>query len=187
MAALVRVAHGAMPGHPTDSLSLSQDRLDWNKAPPTTDYIAVVDTRASGHWSDRIRKITPKNFPGVQVNGKPIWNLHGISVHVVDPVLPGSKPTLKFFLVNHRPPVDALGRVDAAAALKSGANSTVELFTTTVGSDEFEYEHTYAHPEIRTPNSIAATGKDSFIFTNDHGAKVGHGRALDLLLARSST
>lgn len=72
------------------------------------------------------------------------------------------------YLVNHRKP---LGGKDAQAV---GADSSIEIFKTKLGSDVLEHIQTVEDLAILTPNDIVGShdGK-SFYFVNDHGSKLG--------------
>lgn len=145
------------------------------------DYIAILDTKATGPASSRITKVSLRNFAGVQGDGT--INVHGIGVHLESPSLEAEEveqqqqPKLRVFLVNHRPPL-----VDSYV----GANSTVELFETTLGSDSMDHIRTYHADAISTPNDVCPTGPDSFAFSNDHSVKAGHGKMLDFFAPLSS-
>ena len=79
--------------------------------------------------------------------------------------------TLRFYLVNLRPPVDAaLQHTDAA---KTGANSTIEVFEYKKGESSMKHLRTVAAPEIISPNKVAALDDGAFVFSNDHSEKVG--------------
>lgn len=150
---------------------------------PKTDAVYVFDTRADGPVASRITKLRIDGFSGVHGDGT--INLHGIGVHIMPsqsastPDEAPPKPSLRLFLNNHRPTLDARGRpVDNN---KTGANSTVEIFETTLGSDSMKHIKTFHDPLIRTPNRVAPAGPDSFLFTNDHFLKTGHYVSLDLL------
>jgi arylesterase/paraoxonase len=136
---------------------------------PDTDYLAIYDTKGSGSAASRKTVIKPSNFKGT--NGKGSYNLHGMGVHMID------EETLRIFLINHRPQADPH---------TNGANSTVELFESTLGSDTMRHIKTYADEVIMTPNDLTPTGPDSFVFSNDHHIKVGHLKVLDLFMARTS-
>ncbi|KAK0559236.1 hypothetical protein OC844_004553 [Tilletia horrida] len=165
----------------------TMDRLNAEKR-PTTDAIYMVDTKASGPIASRITKIQTTNFDGVKGDGS--LNLHGLGVLEV-PAKPTpaegddiafdasyTPPTLYFFLNNHRPPLDPVTG-EPLVAHKVGANSTVEIFKTTLGSNTAEHVRTYAHDLIATPNRVAPVTEDSFLVTNDHGLrKTGHLRVL---------
>ncbi|TKY84929.1 hypothetical protein EX895_006009 [Sporisorium graminicola] len=144
---------------------------------PNTDYLAILDTRASGPFASRITKIKPVSFTGT-------LNVHGISVFEIPAQSSELKPTLRIFLNNHRPPIDPVTKT-VLDATKVGANSTFELFETTLGEARMRHIRTYVGDAIRTPNRPAAVGPDSFVFTNDHATKVGVTRVLDLLFPRS--
>jgi arylesterase/paraoxonase len=130
-----------------------------------TDSVAVLDTRAQGPVSSRLKWITTENFPGI--NGDGTLNLHGFDVRDDK-----NTDTLRILLINHRPPIDPITGEVLDAKLE-GANSTVEQFQTTAGSDTMRHVRTYADPLIATPNRVAWVNDDAFVFTNDHSAKTG--------------
>lgn len=93
----------------------------------------------------------------------------GFSSHGMDVVPSSSNPNELFlYLINHRTPVD--GR-DARVV---GADSSIEVFKTVVGSHKMVHHATFEDPLIMTPNDIVGSpdGK-SFHITNDHGTKTG--------------
>lgn len=95
-------------------------------------------------------------------------NYNSIDVHGFDiEHLPDSR--LRFWMINHRPPIDESGNFLDATTL--GANSTVEVFDLAPGSTQLEFVKTVVNPIIETPNNIAATGDGGFVFTNDHSTK----------------
>ncbi|SNX82583.1 related to serum paraoxonase/arylesterase [Melanopsichium pennsylvanicum] len=144
---------------------------------PNSDYVAILNTRGSGSISSRITKVKPVSYTDT-------LNLHGISVHEIPAKSAELKPTLRIFLNNHRPPIDPISKT-VLDATKIGANSTFELFETTLGESRMRHIRTYVSPAIRTPNRPAAVGPDSFVFTNDHKTKTGASRLLDFFLPRS--
>lgn len=112
---------------------------------------------------------------------------------------------LRIGLVNHRPSWDfskgaKVGPGGRASAQGSGgggeavlqdnaavgANSTIEVFDTVVGSREWKHVRTIADAEkIRTPNSLAFLDPDTIVFSNDHAHKVGEGaRVWDVVWGR---
>ncbi|KAL9940611.1 hypothetical protein V8E36_000099 [Tilletia maclaganii] len=166
------------------------DKLNAAKR-PTTDAIYIFDTRASGPASARTTKLGLTNFDGI--NGDGTLNLHGIGVLEVpskpkasddaDVVLDTSykPPTLYLYINNHRPPVDpATGNL--LNAEKLGANSTIEIFKTTLGSNTLEHVKTYADELISTPNRVAPVSPDAFLWTNDHYRKTGLLRPLSYVI-----
>ncbi|SPO22489.1 related to serum paraoxonase/arylesterase [Ustilago trichophora] len=160
-------------------------RLSWTPAVdnldvtgrPSTDYVAILDTKGSGPIASRITKVKPVSYTDT-------LNLHGISVYEIPAKSAELKPTLRIFLNNHRPPLEPVTKT-VLDAKKVGANSTVELFEATLGESRMRHIRTYVGEAIRTPNRPAAVGPDSFVFTNDHKTKVGASRLLDFFLPRS--
>ena len=136
---------------------------------PEDDYLAILDTKATGSVASRTTKVKPEGFAGT--NGMGSYNLHGMGVHMVD------SETIRIFLINHRPQPDPHS---------NGANSTVELFETTLGDGAMRHIKTFADPAIFTPNNLVPTGPDSFVFSNDHYIKAGFLKRLDFFLAKSS-
>lgn len=119
----------------------------------TTDYVAVYDPDTS--------KITRLNVVG-------FTSERGLSLHGMDVVPSSSDPKKLFvYLVNHRAPLTGVSE-------KVGADSSVEIFSTVLGSSTMTHVKTVEDPAIITPNDIVGypDGK-SFYFTNDHGAKTG--------------
>ncbi|KAF2127489.1 serum paraoxonase/arylesteras-like protein [Dothidotthia symphoricarpi CBS 119687] len=103
--------------------------------------------------------------------GDDALDLHGLDGEVVD------EDTIHFYLVNHRPPVDANRKLLDAEEI--GANSTIEVFELKRGYATMRHLRTVASPEIRTPNRVAAVGGGAFVLTNDQSVKVGQRRMFD--------
>lgn len=92
--------------------------------------------------------------------GGKVIDVHGFKIE------PLSTGGLRFWMVNHRPPIDEAGiPLDAT---KSGANSTIEAFDLVEGSSRLEHVSTFHEDAILTPNGVAPTGDGGFLFTNDH-------------------
>ena len=91
-------------------------------------------------------------------------DLHGFDVEILD------EKSLRFYLVNHRPPVNGSLELDAT---KFGANSTVEIFDVARGKEtkEMKWVRTVADEAIFTPNKVTATHDGGFLLTNDKSAK----------------
>jgi arylesterase/paraoxonase len=131
-----------------------------------TDRLAVLDTRGPGRLASRIKWITPQNFPGNGGDGT--MNLHGFDIRVDH-----NTDVLRVLLINHRPPFDPVTGEPLDPKVV-GANSTIEQFQTTAGSDTMKHVRTYASEVIATPNSVTWVSDHAFVFTNDHGSrKVG--------------
>jgi hypothetical protein len=93
----------------------------------------------------------------------------GFSSHGMDVVPSSSNPDELFlYLVNHRAPVD--GR-DARIV---GADSSIEVFKTFVGSRQMVHHATFEDRLIMTPNDVVGSpdGKH-FHITNHYGSKAG--------------
>jgi len=131
------------------------------------DRIAILNTRGPGPLASRLQWMNVENFSGN--NGDGTFNLHGFDI-IPDPE--SGSDTLRFLLINQRPSLDPVTGISLNAT-KVGANSTVELFESRIGSGTMRYVKTYASPMIQTPNRVAWVKHDAFLFTNDHGAKVG--------------
>lgn len=130
-----------------------------------TDRIAVLDTRGPGRLASRIKWLSVENFEGIK--GDATLNLHGFDIRVDE-----NTDALHILLINHRPPMNPENGEPLDARIV-GANSTVEHFQTEVGSDNMRHVRTYADHLIQTPNRVAWVTDHSFVFTNDHSAKVG--------------
>ena len=87
----------------------------------------------------------------------------------MDVVPSTSNPSELFvYLVNHRIPLGDANPVEV------GADSVIEIFTTTVGGTTLEHKRTIEDPIIVTPNSVSGSADGgSFYFTNDRGVRVG--------------
>ncbi|QRV79474.1 urea active transporter 1 [Ceratobasidium sp. AG-Ba] len=109
----------------------------------------------------------------------------GLNVHGMDVVPDQGDPNkLWIYIVNHRPPVDLL--VDAHSG---GANSVIEIFTTTLGTGHMNWVRTVEDPKVVvTPNDVVGgTNGEEFWFTNDNGHKIGILRALAAKLSLKDT
>jgi arylesterase/paraoxonase len=120
------------------------------------DYVATYDHKS--------RKVTKLNIVG-------LTDPRGLNVHGMDVVADEHDSDLLWvYFVNHRPPLDP--SVDARQV---GADSSIELFKTRLGTDSIEWVRTFVNPEIIvTPNDIVGgTNGKEFWFTNDHQSKLG--------------
>ena len=120
---------------------------------PSPDYVATYNPRTS-----TVSRLDVKNMPS-----------RGFSSHGMDIVSSSSNPNELFlYLVNHRPPADGKN------AWVVGADSSIEIFKTSVGSQTMVHHATIEDPLIMTPNDVVGSpdGK-SFHITNDYGTKAG--------------
>jgi len=107
-------------------------------------------------------------------------DLHGFDVEPIGASKSIGGIKLRFWAVNHRPPVGLTGELLDTA--KVGLNSTVEVFEHVRGTDKLQWVRTYANEQIRTPNRVAATGNNGFVMTNDQSTKAGARRLFDPLI-----
>jgi len=124
---------------------------------------AVTQLNASGPDADYLATYDPQT--GVVARLEPTFP--GIQVHGMDVVPSASNPAELFiYAVNHRKPADP------ESAPVSGADSTIEIFKTTVGSTSLKHLRTVRDPVILTPNDVVGSPDgESFFFTNDHDSK----------------
>ena len=116
-----------------------------------------------------LHQMEPIGYDGATGDGS--LDLHGFDVEIIDDT------KLKFWMINHRPPVDKHKKY--LDAFKLGANSTVEVFNVVRNSNKMVHVKTITNEAIATPNKLAATGDGGFVMTND---KSGKGRELWKLL-----
>lgn len=149
----------------------TQSRIQWN---PAIGVLNVSGRRAGGSELMTLNvdspgtdgmygmhSIKPEGYDGATGDGT--LDLLGFDVEVVDAA------TLRFWFINHRPPVDADRKY--LDATKIGANSTIDVFELKRGKDKMAHIKTVADPEVKTPNNIAVMKDGSFVVTNDHSAK----------------
>ncbi|KAF2492202.1 serum paraoxonase/arylesteras-like protein [Lophium mytilinum] len=169
-----RVLYAACAGSLSRSnLLQSVDRLNVSGRRSTGSELIALHIDSPGPDSFfGMHNITPVGYDGATGDGT--LDLLGFDAEVVD------ASTLRFWLINQRPPVDAKRRtVDAT---KTGVNSTIELFELKRSASEMIHIKTVFDPEIYSPNGITALGGGSFVVSNDHSVKVGIRKKLDLFL-----
>jgi arylesterase/paraoxonase len=152
----------------------SLNRLSKPKVPPESDFFAIIDT-ALPLSTDSIKRVNLVGLP----TDRPDWRgLNFVGLDVVDSDT--KKDVLWIYVINHRP------SLPPAESKSHGADSSVEVFKTTVGSDTFEYVRTVEDSEyIMTPNDVVGLPDGSgFWISNDHSIRVGIVRML-LLCKRS--
>ncbi|KAJ7680215.1 hypothetical protein DFH06DRAFT_1403430 [Mycena polygramma] len=124
-----------------------------------------LQLNASGPSDDYLATYNPKTGAIARLE----HTLPGVMVHGMDVVPSVSNPSELFiYVVNHRKPAEP------QSAPLNGADSTIEIFKTTVGSTTLTHLHTVRNPVIITPNDIVGSSDgQSFFFTNDHSVKTG--------------
>ncbi|KAH8703393.1 serum paraoxonase/arylesterase-like protein [Talaromyces proteolyticus] len=168
--------------------SAISSRKHWNPAADKlntsgrglTDHISVLNIDEPG--PEKLYGVHELQLTGpyASATGGREIDLHGFDVQVLD----NDEGRLRFFVINHRP-VSAISS-SPVDARQHGANSTVEVFDLVRGETELRFVRTISDPAIQTPNRPASTGDGGFVVTNDHSAKVGFRRELDLLLGGGS-
>ena len=129
------------------------------------DHVAVLDIDNPGtDGLFGLRELTLSGYTGAA--GTQEVDLHGFDVEVVD------ADTLRFYMVNHRPPMDPSNSL-ALNAREVGANSTVDIFEVRRGqkATQMKWIRTVADEAIYTPNRIALTRDGGFVITNDRSGK----------------
>lgn len=133
----------------------------------STDYIAVFDLASRSHHRLTLKGL-PREAQGIWVHGIDLWRS------------PKDPNHLTIFVNSHRPPKNR------ALAPTQGADSVIEIFETLVGTDEARHVKTIVHPNVRTPNNIAATGPRTFYVSNDHRYKQHWSRQFEIIKATPS-
>jgi hypothetical protein len=138
-----------------------------------TDHIAVLDIDQPG--SDGLYGLRQLQIGGYHDD----LDLHGLDVRNIE-------GRLRFWLINHRPPVDPVTG-EFLDASTFGANSTVEIFDLDETSETLVHVKTVASEAIITPNNVAVEEDGlGFVITNDHNTKTGTFRDLEMLSGSGS-
>ncbi|KAF7361957.1 Serum paraoxonase/arylesterase 2 [Mycena venus] len=150
-------------------------------------YLACSSPESRAHWTPSLAQLNASGpdavdylatyNPDTGVVARLEPTLPGFMSHGMDVVPSASNPDELFiYAVNHRKPADR------ASAPVTGADSTIEIFKTTVGSTALTHLRTIRDAVIVTPNDIVGSpdGK-SFFFTNDHDTKTSKMRLLHLI------
>lgn len=142
------------------------------------DHISVftIDTPGpSGLYNLRTLAITGDYVSST--GGKEI-DVHGLDIERI------SETRLRFWMINHRPPIDENGK--ALDGNVVGANSTIEVFEHEIGGEALEWVRTISSEAVETPNNLVATGDGGVLITNDHTSKTGKLRRLEMILGGGS-
>ncbi|KAJ7096424.1 hypothetical protein C8R44DRAFT_813008 [Mycena epipterygia] len=150
-------------------------------------YLACSSPASRAHWTPAVNQLNASGpadvdyiatyVPHTGAIARLQPSFPGISVHGMDVVPSASNPSELFiYAVNHRKPADP------QSAAVTGADSTVEIFKTTVGSTALAHLHTVRDPVVLTPNDVVGSPDgQSFFFTNDHASKTGATRYLSMV------
>jgi hypothetical protein len=146
-----------------------------------TDHITVLDIDQPG--ADGLYGVRQLNFRDREGNIQEL-DLHGFDARVID-----QGRRLRFWLVNHRPPLDVSTGKPLLDATKVGANSTIEVYDLDLDhgdekSNELVHVKTIVSTTIISPNNLVVLDdqddRGGFLFTNDHSTKISPFRAEDL-------
>ncbi|PLW16205.1 hypothetical protein PCANC_12536 [Puccinia coronata f. sp. avenae] len=151
----------------------------------SADYVAILDLKTSEH-----RKLRLENLPdrllqnGIHTHGLDLF-IHpepsdsDVETQSAETESKQSQPRhASLYLINHRFPDD-----DQSSGT---ADSVIEVFDTTIGSDQATHRRTIQHDLIVTPNNLVALNQDSFYVTNDHRRKKHWTRNLDMFFLDSA-
>ncbi|RAL61233.1 hypothetical protein DID88_010312 [Monilinia fructigena] len=144
-----------------------------------SDRIAVLDTRGLGPIKNRLTWLQTQNFEGNANDGT--LNLHGFDIRVDSK----NKKNLHIILVNDRPFEDTR-RAGPFNRTQTESNSTIEYFTTTLGSNIMSHKQTFTNNNIETPSHVTWVDEGLFMFTNAHRSKSGSRRYSNLVLGGGS-
>ncbi|KAF2462512.1 serum paraoxonase/arylesteras-like protein [Lindgomyces ingoldianus] len=136
--------------------------------------IYVDEPRKDGLF--RMHKIEPTRYGNAPGDGH--LDLASFDVEVVDDY------TLRFWLLNQRPPYDAKGNL--LDARQFGANTTIEVYEYRKREKKMRHVGTGWNPSLHSPNKIAFTGANNFVVSNDRSRRVGLRKKLDPLLGGGS-
>lgn len=126
------------------------------------DHVVAMDIdnpSTTGSFTYRVLKMP--GYSGVAGDGK-------LQVVSVSGTKSADGSQINLYLVNNRPSVDPKTGT-MLDNTKTGANTTIDVFSTTPGSDFMKHVKTFADAQISTPNNVAVTKDGGFFFTNDHG------------------
>ncbi|KAL4898659.1 hypothetical protein BDV59DRAFT_167292 [Aspergillus ambiguus] len=138
-----------------------------------TDHITVLDIDKPE--SDGMHSVRALEFRDDKGDVQEL-DLHGFDVRSID-----NGRRLRFWLINHRPPVDASTQEPIKDATKVGANSTIEVYDLemsrgTRSNNYLVHVKTITSDTLISPNNLVVIDDDDnrggFLFTNDKSNKV---------------
>ncbi|KAG4439634.1 hypothetical protein IFR05_004883 [Cadophora sp. M221] len=142
------------------------------------DHISILDIDSPGpNGLYNLRKLSITGSYISATGGSEI-DVHGIALEILSPT------RLRFWMNNHRPAFNADGKL--MDGKKVGANSTIEVFEHTRGSETLEHVKTISHEVVSTPNGLLASGDGGVYITNDHDSKTGKFRFLEMIFGGGS-
>ncbi|EAW20264.1 uncharacterized protein NFIA_098980 [Aspergillus fischeri NRRL 181] len=137
------------------------------------DHITVLDIDQPG--ADGLHGVRELKFRDSQGNIQTL-DLHGFDARVID-----KGRRVRFWLINHRPPLDPFTGAPLLDATQVGANSTIDVYDLDLHhGDKLEHVKTIVSETIISPNNLVVIDDDEdkggFLFTNDHNTKVSPSR-----------
>ncbi|KOS46032.1 hypothetical protein ACN38_g3027 [Penicillium nordicum] len=141
------------------------------------DHITVLDVDEPG--ADGLHGVRALKFRDSEGNIQEL-DMHGFDARVID-----KGRRLRFWLINHRPPLNVSTGELLLDATKVGANSTVDVYDLELPHGaQLTHVKTIVSPAIISPNNLVVIddGEDrgDFLFTNDHSTKVGPSRGSEI-------
>ncbi|KAF5859926.1 hypothetical protein ETB97_002185 [Aspergillus alliaceus] len=133
------------------------------------DHITVLDVDRPG--ADGLYGVRALKFRDSEGNIQEL-DMHGFDARVID-----KGRRLRFWLINHRPPLNASTGEPLLDATKIGANSTVDVYDLELPhGTELAHVKTIVSPRIISPNNLVVIDdnedRGDFLLTNDHSTKV---------------
>ncbi|OQE11271.1 hypothetical protein PENFLA_c074G09745 [Penicillium flavigenum] len=133
------------------------------------DHITVLDVDQPG--ADGLYGVRALKFRDSEGNIQEL-DMHGFDARVID-----KGRRLRFWLINHRPPLNASTGEPLLDATKVGANSTVDVYDLELPhGTQLAHIKTIVSPTIISPNNLVVIDDDEdrgdFLLTNDHTTKV---------------
>ncbi|KAJ5195654.1 hypothetical protein N7449_006133 [Penicillium cf. viridicatum] len=142
-------------------------RLAWCPAANSYD----IQKRAAGGGGINHITVLDIDHPGADgLYGE--LDIHGFDARVID-----KDRRLRFWLVNHRPPLNTSTGEPLLDATKVGANSTVDIYDLKLpNGTQLAHVKTIVSPTIISPNNLVVIDDDEdrgdFLLTNDYSTKV---------------
>ncbi|KAF2733673.1 hypothetical protein EJ04DRAFT_564924 [Polyplosphaeria fusca] len=99
-------------------------------------------------------------------------------------VQPWDDKTIRFWLLNQRPPYSPNGTL--LSPTKYGSNTTIDVYEYTLGSKTMSFVASGKHASLHTPNKLTFIGSNNFVATNERSSKLGWLRPLDALRSSGS-
>ncbi|KAF2268704.1 hypothetical protein CC78DRAFT_565188 [Lojkania enalia] len=146
------------------------------RRPGGSEVMAVYIDKPRKDGLFKMHKISPTGYGSGPGEGR--LDLTGFDVEVVDDY------TLRFWLLNQRPPYSSSGQILDAS--KFGANTTIDVYEYKKGEKKMTYLAMGKSSALHSPNKIAFMGGNNFVVSNDRSAKIGFRKRFDPLFKSGS-